>query len=322
MHLFFDLTIYGFLAVDGLLVGLTIYRIVQHGRRWRPFVFLGVLVFFWLVIFYGSFIEPRRIVVTEQTITLRQAQDDAQSTETVRVVLISDLHLGPYKQEAWTKKVVEKIQRLSPDLVVIDGDFLLEEPSHPEYLAPLKDLHAKYGIYGVLGNHDYHEDELSQLINKPFDGNERVQGIVKTLMNAGVQMLKNQSVEIVLLSGKKFLLGGVDEYWTGRADTVKTFRGKNAALPKILVAHNPDVIWQAASQHVELMLAAHTHGGQIRLPFLGPVPNLPDALGRKYDRGLFRFDKTQLFITSGLGETGPRARLLVPPEIVLLNIEL
>lgn len=323
MHLFFDLTIYGFLAVDGLLVGFTIYCIGKRGRRdrerprWGLFVTLTALIFSWFVIFYGSFIEPRRLVVTEQTI-----QFSTQPTEKIRIALISDFHLGPYKQEAWIKKVVEKVQTLSPDLVVMDGDFLLEKEAHPEYLAPLKDLRAKYGVYAVLGNHDYGEAESPGLMNKVFEGNERLQAVAKALTDAGAQILRNQSTEITLPSGKKFLLGGVDEYWTGRADIAETFRGKNASLSKILVAHNPDVIWKAAEQGIELMLAAHTHGGQIRLPFFGPVPNLPDALGQKYDRGLFQFGNTQMFITSGLGETGPRARLLVPPEIALLNIEL
>ncbi len=319
MRLFYDTAIYGFLLVDGFLVGLIVYWIVKRGWRWQRAVLLGALVFAWFVIFYGSFIEPQRLIVVEQTISLTENPD-----ADIRAVLISDFHLGPYKQKAWVEKAVKKINELSPQLIVIAGDFILEEKVHPEYLSPLKNLKADYGVYAALGNHDYIEGEFYELANYPFEGNERVEMVAKALADAGIRLLRNESVEIALNdgSGKKFLFGGADEYWTERADAAKTFSGKNPALQKILAVHNPDEIWDAQKAGVDLVLAAHTHGGQIRLPWLGSVPPIPDKLGRKYDRGLFQFGKMQMFITSGLGETGPRARLLVPPEIAALNIKL
>lgn len=330
MHLFFDLAIYGFLLVDGLFIGLVLYWIAKGRLRWRPLVLLLLLVFSWLVIFYGSFIESRLLVIHEKTIRLND-----ESTAKLRVALISDFHLGPYKKTAWVKKVVDKVQTLSPDLVFLAGDYILGE-AYPEYLTPLANLRAPHGIYAVLGNHDYTEDEFYKLANYVYEGNERVQGVVKALTEAGIRVLRNTSVEIVLENDKKFFLGGVDDYWTERADAEKTFKNVIPGLTgdlrdprfrgddkiKILLTHNPDVIHDAEKNGVDLVLAGHTHGGQIRLPFLGSVPPIPDKLGRKYDRGLFRFGDTQLFITSGLGETGPRARLLVPPEITLLTIEL
>lgn len=316
MRLFYDTAIYGFLLVDGFLVGLMVYWIMKRGWRWPHAVLLGAFVFAWFVIFYGSFIEPQRLVITEQTIALAE-----NPYLDISGVLISDFHLGPYKQKAWVEKVVEKINESSPRFVIIAGDFILEEKIHPEYLAPLKNLNAPYGVYAVLGNHDYIEGEFYELANYPFEGNKRVETVTKALAEANIRLLRNESVEITLKNGMKFLLGGTDEYWTGRADAAKTFSGKNPALPKILVVHNPDEIWDAQKAGVDLVLAAHTHGGQIRLPWLGSVPPIPDKLGRKYDRGLFQFGKTQMFVTSGLGETGPRARLLVPPEIAVLNIK-
>ena len=73
--------------------------------------------------------------------------------------------------------------------------------------------------------------------------------------------------------------------------------------------------------NIDLVLAGHTHGGQIRLPFIGAVPTLPTAIDDSYDKGLFQFDSFKLFITSGLGEVGPRARLFNPPEIVKLKLK-
>ena len=91
-------------------------------------------------------------------------------------------------------------------------------------------------------------------------------------------------------------------------------------MPVILVSHNADIVGRAEKLGIDLVLAGHTHGGQVRLPFFGAVPKIPHRLGNHYDRGLFQFGETKLFITSGLGETGPRARLLVPPEVALLEI--
>ena len=87
------------------------------------------------------------------------------------------------------------------------------------------------------------------------------------------------------------------------------------------MSHNPDaVLSEITVEKADLVLSGHTHGGQIRLPWLGSISGMPNILGREYDLGLFDYQGTNLLISAGLGETGPRARLFNPPEIILLNL--
>ena len=91
-------------------------------------------------------------------------------------------------------------------------------------------------------------------------------------------------------------------------------------MPIILIAHNPDAILYSNADRADLVIAGHTHGGQIRLPWIGSIARIPTILGNDYDKGLFEYGDQQLFITSGVSETGPRARLFNPPVISVLTI--
>lgn len=311
MNAIYDSIIYGFLLIDGVFLVLAILWIRKCGLRWLRGVFATALLFAWLVIFYGSFIEPQLIIVREQTVRLAE-----NPTETLRAVLISDFHLGPYKKVEFVERVVSKINEQRPDIIFIAGDFVYNDVSQIQYVDPLKNLKATLGVFAVLGNHDYGEGGPGMILEK---GDNRVKAVREKLETLGVRVLVNDFYHIKK-GEKNLILFGVDDVWSGRAEILEAGGAFDA---KLVLSHNPDIIHKAVRHGVDLVLAGHTHGGQIRLPGIGPVPDIPDELGRPYDRGLFQFEKgTQLFITSGLGEMGPRARLLVPPEIVMLEIKL
>ena len=94
------------------------------------------------------------------------------------------------------------------------------------------------------------------------------------------------------------------------------------SIIKILLAHNPDAIYLPGAEQVDLILSGHTHAGQIRLPWIGPVPSVGTELGKDYCYGLFKKEDTLLYVSSGIGESGPRARFFSLPEIALINIDL
>lgn len=316
MRYVYDFLIFGFLIVDGLLLIIFVKRWLK--RRWKINV-MAVALFFillagWSVIFYGSFIEPQILAVHTQKI-------DIGGEETLRAALISDIHVGPYKKDGWVSRVVEKINSLKPDVVFMAGDFVYDDAEQAKYLAPLKDLKAPLGVYAVFGNHDYDE-------GRDFDTTQAKMrsGTVKTALEAvGVKVLINSGVK--LRKGKKdFFVLGLDDLWTFNANIKEALKTVGYALamphPNIVLAHNPDVVMLSELKEADLVLAGHTHGGQIRLPWYGSVPRIPTALGNKYDRGLFNFKNIRLFITNGVSEWGPRARLMTPPEISLLEISL
>lgn len=309
MNIVFDTIIIAFLFISGSLSFVIRKRLRQGGVR----VFLSAAsIIAFIVIFYGSYIEPQLIVVTEQVITVK-----SERPLDLTIALISDLHVGPYKREAFVTRAVERINSLKPDLVLIAGDSVFEEAKEAQYLAPLKNIRAPLGVYGVLGNHDYGITPEGELRHRRDQAD-----IVRAQMEEyGVKMLVNDGLTLSK-NGAPIALTGTDEWWTGRANIKRalTKAAASARTPTLLLTHNPDIIRAAQRFGIDLVLAGHTHGGQVRLPFIGPVPPIPDELGREFDQGLFSFGKTQLFITRGIGEMAARARLFAPPEIVQLRV--
>ena len=265
----------------------------RRNRRKRLGVIGVLFALSWAVIFYGSFIEPRFLVVQETPVVL------AEEGRELRIAVASDFHVGVYKREDWVARVVKTIQAEAPDLILLPGDFVVGEAPEIRYLEPLKDLSAPLGVFAVIGNHDYKE--------------KKELGVKQALQDLGVTILDNERIALTK-DGRDFVLAGVSDIWND-GDTYRTLAGLEPEETVILVAHNPDAVFSPNSSLADLIIAAHTHGGQIRLPWIGPIPQIPDALGQAFDRGFFpaEGDRPNLFITSGVSETGPRARLFVPP---------
>lgn len=307
-HIFYDILICGFLAADGFLIGLIIKR---SGLLCVSAIVAAII---WLVIFYGSFIEPNLLIVNNQNIKLR-----ADAAANLKIAFVSDIHAGPYKKTGFVERVVNTTNDLKPDMVILGGDFVYNSAEQTEFLGPLKNLRAPLGIFAVLGNHDYGEEKIAGLVDVESGRAEKISSVLRSF---GIQVLINEGRKIKI-GDKTLTLLGVDDYWSNpdlEAALILTQGNIVPVYPTILISHNPDIVIDNKNYGINLVLAAHTHGGQVRLPFIGPVPHLPDHLGRQYDRGLFEIGTTKLFITSGAGEIGARARLFDPPEIALLNI--
>jgi hypothetical protein len=275
---------------------------------------LGVLFCFaFFLTAYGSFVEPHFLTVTAATATLK-------TDRPLRVVLLSDFHVGPYVDRTDVEHVVQKVNSLFPDIVLLAGDFVyLDHPTAQTLatLTPLRDIRAAYGTFAVLGNHDHGvyrwfagirhtEEDLSALT-------------VDFLRSQGITVLVNESTKLSI-GTDSVTIAGVDDAWSGKADLEKTMAGKEAGVPLILLSHNPDVIRDPLSTQADLIVSGHTHGGQIRLPLLGSLLPLPTRLGSAFDQGVFDLGNGRsLAITRGIGELGPRARLFAPPEIMLIT---
>ncbi|HLC76204.1 MAG TPA: metallophosphoesterase [Candidatus Peribacterales bacterium] len=272
----------------------------------------GVLIS--LTVFYGSFIEPQLITITEAEVKLPTASD-------LTIVVLSDLHVGPYKGERFVRRLVDKVNAISPDFVLLAGDFIYHGADPADRLSPLENLHTRYGVFGVLGNHEYNcipHKGGGRTFYGTFDGSQVVR---RALERSGVKVLSNAFAEVVLEQGGPLFIAGVDDECSGHNDLESALPDTTQKSSLILIAHDPSVILQNQSSYANLIVAGHTHGGQIRLPIIGPVPSLPTELSRSYDQGIFAIDQnTTLAITRGVGETGPRARLFAPPEILVLRV--
>jgi uncharacterized protein len=306
MSFWFDFVIFFFL----IMVGAYLVELVVHRKEIKKkldkekkpkvfflyfFIFL-FLSFAWLVIFYGSVIEPRLITISEYEVELSDNVDTK-----LRVAILTDLHVGSYKREGWIRQVVDRTNELKPDQVWLVGDYVSDKAEQSEMLAPLVGLVAPQGVYAVTGNHDYRDQD--------------VELVVANLQKQGIKVLRNETVQI-----GDFVLAGVNDLWY-EGNLSQTLQELEEDESVVLLSHNPDaVLSEITTEKADLVVSGHTHGGQIRLPWLGAISDVPDVLGCDYDQGLFDYKGINLLISSGLSETGPRARLFNPPEIVLLNL--
>lgn len=277
--------------------------------RHRLLSFLSFLSFFLVV--YASFIEPQIITVTKKTLSHPLAP-------TVRIAIVSDYHVGPYKGARFVERSVKKINALLPDIVLLPGDFVFTHSATAEDLDPLQNLHPSIGVYAVLGNHDV--GEYQSLSGVRYSGVSRGEAIANKLEELGIHVLRNAH-DIVTTSDGQIAIAGVDDIWTGHDNLPAALTDIPLSAFTILLSHNPSIIDDPLSHDAHLIVSGHTHGGQMRLPGLGPIPSLPTSLGRQYDQGLFDVDAdTTLAITRGIGESSPRTRLLAWPEILLIDL--
>lgn len=299
MEVIFDFIIYFYLGVIGIFL-IHQWHHWNQTKKNRFSVYLFFVLFAsWVIVFYGSFVEPRMLVVKQE-----QWDHTPSSTQTLRAVVFSDLHVGPFKKQDWTARVVERIMELKPDIIFIPGDFVVSSADDVRHLGPLSKLSAPFGVYAVTGNHEYHADAAPQ--------------VIEALERAGIEVLENETLDLEV-NGKILRIAGVSDIWFD-GDFTKTMQDVKEEDVTLLLSHNPDVMLMPESRKADVVFAGHTHGGQIRLPWIGPVPRLPTKLGRAYDKGWFNFDDVELFITSGVGESGTRARLFNLPEIIEMNI--
>jgi uncharacterized protein len=266
-----------------------------------------------LIVFYGSFIEPHLLTVTHLQVSL-------PIERRLRIVVLADFHVGPYKGKEYVERVVRKTNELMPDIVILAGDYVLQERvtlGSIDPLTALKDLRPSLGTFAVMGNHDHglHRSVLG--LRRPVeDHTDILTGFFEQL---GITVLANRH-EILSLGTESIAIAGVDDVIAKDADLGAALAGIPEGMAVILAAHNPDVMLDPLIWRASLVVAGHTHGGQIRLPWFGSVAMLPTHLGQQYDQGVFQMTPaTQLAITRGVGESGARSRLFAPPEILLLE---
>lgn len=224
----------------------------------------------------------------------------------LRVLLTADIHVaGPDMPPSRVDRIVRQINALAPDLVLIAGDFVSDRRlsthrySESEAIAPLKGPRARLGVVAVLGNHDHWRNA----------------GAVRTALGAiGVRVLDNDAARVGPL-----VIGGVDDAFTGYARPITTLQ-RMRRLPgaKLVLTHSPDV-FPTLPPDAGLVLAGHTHCGQIVLPLIGPLATMSDY-GRRYRCGLIREGGKTLIVTAGVGTSIMPIRIGAPPDIWLLRL--
>jgi predicted MPP superfamily phosphohydrolase len=225
--------------------------------------------------------------------------------EGLRIVQISDIHVGPTIKHGYLEAIVERVNALQPDVIAVTGD--LVDGSVAElaaHVAPLARLRARHGVFFVTGNHEYYSG---------------VHGWVDELTRLGLRVLHNEHV-VLQHDGAALVLAGVTDFSghhfdpAHRSDPVAALRGAPPDAVRVLLAHQPRSAAAAAEAGFDLQISGHTHGGQF-LPWTFFVP-----FQQPYTAGLHQLGRLSVYVSRGTGYWGPPKRLGAPSEIGELRL--
>ena len=261
-------------------------------KRYILFFIISII----LLVLWGVLIEPNILVVQKYKV-------ENSKLRGIRAVLAGDFHIKPY-QENRLKYVVKKINAQNPDIVFLIGDYVNmheDKASFPiaQIAERLAEIRPAKKIYTVLGNHDYYKDGRK---------------IKKELSLKGITVLENRSV-YTRVKDKLICIAGIEDLITGFPNLNKALRF--SVSPTILLSHQPDIFYKVP-ESVDLILAGHTHGGQINIPFYGSVI-VPSKYGTRFSKGFFKENGRRMIVTKGIGTSIIPVRFDSFPEIVVID---
>ena len=252
--------------------------------------------------------EPKHPVAERVEVRLARLPE---SFDGFRIAQITDIHFGPYMDQELLGSAMRLAQEFHPDVVTLTGDFV----SHPfgkrngnagaRHAEPCADVFAQWKgvpMMAVLGNHDHWN-------------NAKI--VAGALLERGIRVLVNRA-EPIERDAQRLWIAGIDDLLDGAPDLRQTLSGIPDGEATVLMAHEPDFADHAATFPVDLQLSGHSHGGQVRIPGIGPIILPP--LARKYHTGLNRVGRLQVYTSRGIGVINPPVRLNCQPEVTLITL--
>lgn len=256
---------------------------------------------------YASAIEPQWLTIGRWTIPLERG-----SGPPLRILHLSDLHASRVVSLDFIASAVRKGLALQPDLICVTGDFITRGYEKLEgYAEVLRPLSAAAPTFACLGNHD---GGIWAARRRGYPTTHRVR---KLLERAGITLLHN-AAHTLAVGGRAVTLVGLGDMWAGELQPALAFDGLNdGGAPRLVLAHNPDAREALRPYAWDVLLCGHTHGGQVKLPFLGPL--LLPIRDRRVAEGLHRWEGRWIHVTRGVGNLHG-IRFNCPPEVALLSI--
>jgi len=272
-------------------------------KKWiKMIIFIGLIAMFFLVTFWN---QP---VYRNYTITTNKVQNG------FKIVHLSDLHSTSYGKNQ--KRLIKKIDEAQPAIIILTGDIVDDIAEEENAYILMKDLVTKYPLYYVDGNHEVWHSETERLYQEISD--------------IGVHILKN-NVEIISVNGEDILLAGIMDPSDRKKKTKESnVRSKleatglktlNSDLYTILLTHRPEYFELYEEYPIDLALAGHAHGGQVRIPFFVNGLYAPDQ-GYKPEHagGYYQLESYDLIVSRGLSLNPILPRIFNPPEVVVIQV--
>lgn len=292
------------LVVLSSIIGIIVLIKKFHKRKVIYGTLIGLFSMIVIAATYGSTYEQLNIKIRKEEIQISYLE------EPLNLVLVSDLHIGRYLNTPKIPLLIKKINSLKEaDAVLVIGDVVNETSLFLNHLDALNQIQKP--VYFVYGNHDYKNAEPPVL---------KVDGLEEKLESINFNILENDYVKLI---GPTYLYG-IKDPWSEEVDFSK-LDDLDQEDTVILMSHDPDGILELEETEywdkVDLVVSGHTHGGEIRLPFIGSIWPIPTDLPREYDQNLHLYNDKPIYVTSGVGSCGVRMRFMNPSEIVYLTIK-
>ena len=277
--------------------------VFKHKRRWCVSLFATAL----LLLMAKAYFDTNTIEVRHYTI---QGSPLGDVLSGLKVAFLSDLHTrGVGLRE---KKLLEVLGQEKPDIILLAGDLVSFKGSYMPVLSFIEQLRAPLGIFAILGNTEYSNENGSCILCH--------QDKSKDLKQAGYPIVLRNSSSLLTVDGKVLTLAGIDDPVTERSDLKKTLSGTDYTNPSILLAHSPSVFEKTVDLGIDLLLCGHNHGGQIFLTkYLRAILPLNPAL--EFIEGFFQKGKTLMYVSRGIGTSFFPFRFGVRPEITFFSFE-
>lgn len=258
-----------------------------------------------LYIYDGFEKSPSRIQTNYRTIESSKIHDDLDG---LQFAFISDLHYLEYFDDTRLETLLNKVNGLNPDIIVFGGDLIEREMSEDEYsnlLNSLKSMNAKYGKFAILGESDYQNEVISKQVHS-------------ILYEADFEILKNQSIKVTKDTKEFVQIIGIDSPLDNLHDIEKAYESVDEKNFTISFVHTPDTSKELMTNKTDLIVAGHSHGGQVKIPLLGQVYNKP--LAEEFYSGLHNVNNSKLYVSNGLGTSIKDVRINAPAEIVIYTL--
>ena len=277
--------------------------------RWGFGLFLAAELLGTAALLWGATVEPFRLQVNELMIYSDRLP---AGVKPARLLHITDLHVERLTQRE--EAVITLARKAKPELILLTGDYVnLSYNRDPETLAQvrqlLRRLSAVAPVYATLGSPPV---DLRETVAPLFD-------------NLPVTLMRQAWQGVDLGNGRRLILLGLDcthHLPTDEARLHHLVKDAPHNAPQLLLYHSPELMPAAVQHGLDLYLCGHTHGGQVRLPLIGPILT-SSQLGRQFVMGLYKYGRTHLYVSRGVGLEGlsaPRVRFLCPPEITLISL--
>ncbi|MEG0823342.1 MAG: metallophosphoesterase [Erysipelotrichaceae bacterium] len=275
-------------------------------------IILAILVFIAIIVgilFYGIYISVGKVSIHYETSVSSKISADMNN---VQIAFISDINYNSFMNKERLVPMLEKLNNAHPEVVLFGGDMfdqvdlsIPDAPIQEELTSLLKSIEAPLGKFAVLGEADMTSPEMKETVTR-------------ILKNADFELITNSNIQLHNGTKASINLVGVDCADAGSPDIDAAFKNISPENFTLVFTHAPDIIDNFPMNGIDVVLAGHTHGGQVRVPFYTLLSNKP--YGEKYNFGKYNLNSTELYVSNGLGTIQVDMRLFSPPQIVIYRL--